>query len=122
MHLLPADRADRRIIDGDTVCAAIEALQDTEALAERAQRFAILGDPTRLRVLVAIHAAGPISVSDLAVATGLTDDHASQTLRFLRASQTVVAERDGRVVRYQIADPMVTELVATIAPKSVPHA
>ena len=47
------------------------------------QRFSLLGDPTRLRLLIAINAAGPMSVSDLAVATCMTDDHVSQTLRFL---------------------------------------
>jgi len=115
MHLVPADHAHRRIIDGDQVCAAIEALQHGETIQASAQRFSILGDPTRLRLLVAIQAAGPISVSDLAVATALTDDHVSQTLRFLRASHTVTAERDGRIVRYQLTDPIVTQLVKTVA-------
>ena len=109
---MPADQAHRRIIDGDNVCAAIEALGDPAAIQASAHRFSLLGDPTRLRILVAINSAGPISVSDLAVATGMTDDHVSQTLRYLRASQTVSAERDGRVVRYQLADPVIAALVA----------
>lgn len=112
VHLVPANQAHRRIIDGDNVCAAIEALGDPAAIQASAQRFSLLGDPTRLRILVAINSAGPISVSDLAVATGMTDDHVSQTLRYLRASKTVSAERDGRVVRYQIADPVIAGLVA----------
>jgi ArsR family transcriptional regulator, lead/cadmium/zinc/bismuth-responsive transcriptional repressor len=118
VHLLPADRAQLRIIDGDQVCAAIEALHDGEAIRASAQRFSILGDPTRLRLLIAVGAAGPISVSDLAVATGMTDDHVSQTLRFLRASHTVTAERDGRIVRYQIADPIIARLATTATAKS----
>jgi len=112
VHLVPADQAHRRIIDGDNVCAAIEALVDPAAIQASAQWFSLLGDPTRLRILVAINSAGPISVSDLAVATGMTDDHVSQTLRYLRASHTVSAERDGRVVRYQLADPVIAGLVA----------
>ncbi len=111
VHLVPPDQAHRRIIDSEQVCAAIEALDDPGAIRAWTQRFSLLGDPTRLRLLVAIEAAGPISVSDLAVATGMTDDHVSQTLRFLRASQTVAADRDGRVVRYQLADPIIAELV-----------
>ena len=63
----------------------------------------MLGDPTRLRLLLCIKAAGPISVSDLAVAAELNDVTVSQTLRFLRAHQTVTTERDGRVIRYQLA-------------------
>lgn len=113
---MPADQRDRRIIDQDNVCAAITALGSANSIEEQAQRFAVLGDPTRLRLLVAIHAAGPISVSDLAVAAGLSDDHVSQTLRFLRASHTVIAERDGRVVRYRIADPFIAQALSDIEP------
>jgi DNA-binding transcriptional ArsR family regulator len=60
---------------------------------------------------VCILVVGPISVSDLAVATGLTDDHVSQTLRFLRAANAVSPERDGRVVRYRLADAEIEELL-----------
>jgi DNA-binding transcriptional ArsR family regulator len=111
MHLVPVEQAHRRVIDEEKVCAAIEALGDGETLRTSAQRFALLGDATRLRLLRCIAVAGPISVSDLAVATGLADDHVSQTLRYLRASQTVTAERDGRVIRYQLTDPEITDLL-----------
>ena len=78
----------------------------------RARQFAVLADPTRLTLLTCIKAAGPISVSDLAAATGINDATVSQTLRHLRASQTVIAERDGRVVRYRLASTPIAELLA----------
>ncbi|MGH9046848.1 MAG: ArsR/SmtB family transcription factor [Acidimicrobiales bacterium] len=112
MHRLPAERSHQRVIDGDRVCRAIAALDDPEAIHDRARRFALLADPTRLTLLTCIHVAGPISVSDLSAATGIADTTVSQTLRHLRASQTVVAERDGRIMRYQLADPAVVELLA----------
>jgi DNA-binding transcriptional ArsR family regulator len=111
MHLLPADRADHRVIDGERVCQAIAALDSREAIQARARLFALLGDPTRLMLLTCIKAAGPISVSDLAAATGVQDTTVSQTLRHLRATQTVTAERDGRVIRYRLADPAVAALL-----------
>ena len=86
MHLLSAEQSGHRVIDGERVCQAIAALDDRETIQERARRFAVLGDPTRLMILTCIKAAGPISVSDLAAATGLNDTTVSQTLRFLRAS------------------------------------
>lgn len=104
MHLIPAERAGHRVIDGERVCEAIEALDHGPDLQARAKVFALLGDPTRLTILTCIRAAGPISVSDLAVATGINDTTVSQTLRHLRAAEAVVAERDGRVIRYQLAD------------------
>ncbi len=112
MHLLPAERSGHRIIDGERVCEAIAAITcQSAAIKARAQAFAVLGDPTRLTLLIAIKAAGPISVSDLAAATGLNDTTVSQTLRYLRTAQVVSAERDGRVIRYQLADSPVADLV-----------
>jgi ArsR family transcriptional regulator, lead/cadmium/zinc/bismuth-responsive transcriptional repressor len=111
MHLLPADRAHRRIIDEEKVCEAIESLADVASVRAWAERFALLGDPTRLRLLVCIHAAGPISVSDLAAAVDLNSDTVSQTLRLLRANHAVTTQRDGRVVRYQLSDSTIDELL-----------
>ena len=113
MHLIPADRADQRIIDGEQVCEAIAALGDPVSVRTLAQHFAVLADPTRLALLICIRAAGPISVSDLAVATGLQDATVSQALRYLRASQIVTAQRHGRVIRYQLTDHPVTALLAS---------
>ena len=111
MHLVPTERAHRRVIDGDRVCIAIEAIKDEPGLRSSATRFAVLADLTRLKVLLCIKAAGPISVSDLAVAADLNDDTTSQALRHLRASQAVTAARDGRVIRYEIADPVIDQLL-----------
>jgi predicted transcriptional regulator len=116
MHLVPAERAGRRIIDEEKVCEAIEGLGDLAQVTACAQRFALLADPTRLRLLLAISAAGPISVSDLAVAADLSDVTASQTLRYLRASGTVTTERDGRIIRYRLRDAAIAELLGQVTP------
>jgi ArsR family transcriptional regulator, lead/cadmium/zinc/bismuth-responsive transcriptional repressor len=112
VHLLPADRSSHRVIDGERVCQAIEALDNPEMIRARARQFALLGDPTRLMLLTGIKAAGPISVSDLAAATGINDTTVSQTLRYLRASGIVIAERDGRVIRYQLAGTPIVDLLS----------
>jgi ArsR family transcriptional regulator, lead/cadmium/zinc/bismuth-responsive transcriptional repressor len=112
VHLLPAERSGQRVIDGERVCQAIAALGPETDVQARAKTFAILGDPTRLTLLTCIRAAGPISVSDLAAATGFHDTTVSQTLRYLRAAEVVTAERDGRVIRYQLTDGPVAALLA----------
>ena len=111
VHLLPAERSGHRVIDSERVCEAIAALGPATDIQARAKTFAILGDPTRLSLLTCISAAGPISVSDLAAATGFNDTTVSQTLRHLRAAEVVTAERDGRVIRYQLADGPVAALL-----------
>src|SRR6266699_2382196 len=112
VHLLPADRSDHRVIDAERICQAIAALDSPEVIQARARQFAVLADPTRLTLLTCIRAAGPISVSDLAAATGINDTTVSQTLRHLRASQTVIAEREGPVVRYRLASTPIAALLA----------
>ena len=112
MHLLPAERADCRIIDSERVCDAIAALGDPGSVRTRAMHFAVLADPTRLALLTCISAAGPISVSDLVAATGLNDTTVSQALRYLRAAQIVATERDGRIIRYQLTGHPVSAILA----------
>ena len=119
MHLVPADRADHRIIDDHRACEAIAALGDPEAVASWARRFSLLADPGRLSLLVCIKAAGPISVTDLAVASGMNDTTVSQALRLLRAAGVVAAERDGRVIRYSLADEEIGSLLARLFPAPV---
>ncbi len=113
MHLLPAERADLRIIDSERVCDAIAGLGDPGAIRIRAAHYAVLADPTRLALLTCISAAGPISVSDLVAATGLNDTTVSQALRYLRAAQIVTTERDGRIIRYQLTGHPVSVILAS---------
>jgi ArsR family transcriptional regulator, lead/cadmium/zinc/bismuth-responsive transcriptional repressor len=119
MHLVPAERAGHRTIDGHRVCEAIAALGDPGAVASWAQRFSLLADPGRLSLLVCIRAAGPISVTDLAVAVGMNDTTVSQALRLLRAAGVVAAQRDGRVIRYSLADEAVDSVLERLFPAPV---
>ncbi|MFE9096972.1 ArsR/SmtB family transcription factor [Streptomyces sp. NPDC007264] len=114
MHLVPAERAGRRIIDGNRVCQAIEAIGEPEAVRAWADRFSLLADPGRLALLLALHRAGPLAVSDLAVATGMNDPAVSQALRLLRTAEVVVGEKQGRIVRYRVTDSVVLELLRQV--------
>ena len=112
MHLIPADRAGQPVIDGHRACDALAALGHVELIEAWAGRFALLADPRRLALVVCIDGAGPISVTDLAVATGMNATAVSQALRLLRAAGMVAAHRDGRVIRYTLTDPAVAALLA----------
>ena len=93
------------------MCQAIAAVGPAEVIQARLWAFAILGDPTRLTLLTCIKATGLISVSDLAAATGFNDTTVSQALRYLRATEVVTTERDGRVIRYRLTDSPVADLL-----------
>jgi DNA-binding transcriptional ArsR family regulator len=115
VHLVPAERRHRKILEDERVCQAIDAVGDLSNVSAWAARYALLGDPSRLALLLSIAEAGPISVTDLAVAVDMNDTTVSQALRLLRASGTVVARRDGRIVRYELADELVRVLLQHVA-------
>lgn len=115
MHLLPVDRRNRRVLEDERVCTAIEAIGEADNVKRWAERFGLLGDPSRLALLLSIAKAGPISVTDLAVAVDMNDTTVSQALRLLRASGTVIAHRDGRMIRYELADDQVARLLENVS-------
>jgi DNA-binding transcriptional ArsR family regulator len=119
MHLVPEERAHRRTIDEHTVCDAIEGIGDAARVAEWSARFALLGEPGRLTLLLAVHHGGPIAVTDLAIATGISDTAVSQMLRLLRASGTVTPDKDGRVVRYRLTDARMGALLDSLGSAAV---
>jgi ArsR family transcriptional regulator len=70
----------------------------------QAEVLRTLASPRRLEILHAI-AAGPMEVGRLAKAIGASQPNVSQHLAVLRSTGLVEAERDGREVRYRLADP-----------------
>lgn len=83
-------------------------------LDEVARRFSLLGDPTRLRVVRALHDRGECSVQEVAETAGTTVANASQHLARLHAGGMVARRRDGKSVRYRIADPTIEALCRTV--------
>ncbi|PYC88246.1 transcriptional regulator [Streptomyces tateyamensis] len=116
MHLVPEERAHRRPIDEHTVCAAVAGIGEPQAVRVWADRFSLLGEPGRLAVLLAVHRAGPIAVTDLALATGISETAVSQILRLLRVAGAVTAAKEGRVVRYRLDDPDLARLLDSVPP------
>lgn len=72
-------------------------------IAELAEMFRIMGDPSRLAIILACLDA-PIAVSDVAARTGLSANLVSHHLRLLRAARILRAERRGKQVFYAAAD------------------
>jgi DNA-binding transcriptional ArsR family regulator len=116
MHLVPAERQNRRILDDHRVCEAISGIRDPVAIARWADRFSLVADPTRLTLLLCIAHGGPISVTDLAVAADMNDTTVSHALQLLRAAGAVAAHRDGRIIRYSLAEPEIARLLEHVSP------
>jgi DNA-binding transcriptional ArsR family regulator len=75
------------------------------------QRFDLLSDPHRLEILLSLHRAPGICVSDLAAALGRSENAVSQALRVLRQQGWVSSTRVGRAVSYRLDDEIVHDLL-----------
>lgn len=89
---------------------------DDDQTAELAEIFHLLGDPTRLRIVVCC-LAGPVSVSALAERIGASPSLVSHHLRLLRAARILRAERRGKQVFYSAAD----EHIRTVLGDMIEH-
>jgi DNA-binding transcriptional ArsR family regulator len=67
-----------------------------------ANRFALLSDCTRSRLLTHMHEHPGATVSELAEAAAITENAASQSLRALRAQGWVTTTKSGRTVHYRV--------------------
>jgi DNA-binding transcriptional ArsR family regulator len=72
---------------------------------EAARRFALLSDPTRLRLLAVLLEQEPMTVTELAEALGIAAPNVSQHLSRLSAGRLVGREKQGRTVRYRTTEP-----------------
>lgn len=80
------------------------------ALAEViAERFRVLGEPMRIRLLDALR-AGPATVRELEQTIGASQQNVSKHLGVLLRSGLVTRNKEGNFSRYAIADEGVFEL------------
>jgi DNA-binding transcriptional ArsR family regulator len=73
------------------------------SVAQLADLFHLLGDPTRLRIVLACVAA-PVAVGEIAASLQLSSSLVSHHLRLLRAARIVRSDRQGKQVFYTAAD------------------
>jgi ArsR family transcriptional regulator, lead/cadmium/zinc/bismuth-responsive transcriptional repressor len=119
VHQVPTSRRGERIVDPNQVCDALAVLADRPAVRRSAALLGALGDPSRLSLLLALHHAGDLCVSDLAFAVGMTDSAVSHALRLLRAHGMVTAHRAGRMVHYRVAGELTSRLLDVVSAEAV---
>jgi ArsR family transcriptional regulator len=74
-----------------------------------AERFRVLGEPTRLRLLHALR-QGERTVTELVEEIGTTQANVSKHLQVLHSAGFVQRRREGTAVVYALADPTVFQL------------
>jgi DNA-binding transcriptional ArsR family regulator len=90
------------------------ASQTQDQLVSLAEVFHLMGDPSRLSILMAV-LAGPRAVGEIAAVTGLSPSLVSHHLRLLRGGRLVRADRHGKQVFYAIDDAHISSVLADMA-------
>ena len=104
------DLCDIRVIHMEKVRQAkSEAIPEWD-LERMALTYKILGDPTRLRILIALRDR-EMCVCDLAAFADLSESGISHQLRRLRDLSLVKKRREGKILYYSLDDKHVSDLV-----------
>jgi DNA-binding transcriptional ArsR family regulator len=116
----PSDNAER-LRDPDGVCDALAA-QSAVDVDRLADRFAVMADRSRLRILVSLLQSGELCVADLSVAAGLSVSATSHALAQLQQGAMVTARREGRYTYYEAVEtPETNQLRDLIAGPAGAH-
>ena len=84
---------------------------DDDQTVQLAEMFRLMGDPTRLRIILAC-LAGPTAVGTIATDLGLSASLVSHHLRLLRAARVLRGHRRGKQIFYAAADEHITCVIA----------
>lgn len=87
---------------------------DDGQIEEAARRFALLGDPTRLRVFKTVMEKGELPVHSIAAAAGVSRFNASAHLNRLALGRMVTRRREGTTVLYRVADSHLSKVCETM--------
>ncbi len=82
---------------------AIVSIGSEDAIVQLADLFRLMGDPTRLRIILAC-LNDPISVGDIAARLELSPSLVSHHLRLLKAARVLRGERRGKQIFYFAMD------------------
>ena len=104
------ETCDIRVVHLDRVARAkAEAIAKND-LEQLALTYKIMGDPTRLKIILALR-GGEMCVCDIAAFLGLSESAVSHQLRRLREFSLVRSRRDGQILYYSLDDNHVLDLV-----------
>jgi len=117
----PLDECEIRLVDPERVTAVRATMPSDEAVTSLAEVFALLADPSRLRLLTSLLEGGELCVCDMAAAAGMGESAASHALRLLRAHRVVKVRRSGRMAFYSLTDGHV-RLLLDVALEHLGHA
>ena len=84
--------------------------QDEERIRALADFFRVIGDPTRVKIIL-ILSKGGLCVNEIAHLSGISQPAVSHQLRILKQARLVRCRREGKSIRYRLDDTHVERLI-----------
>jgi ArsR family transcriptional regulator, lead/cadmium/zinc/bismuth-responsive transcriptional repressor len=97
-------------VDEERVAKVRRAMKSERSMIALAEMFKVLGDPTRIKLVIALSAA-ELCVCDLANLLGASQSAVSHSLRALRQMKLVKFRKEGKVVYYSLDDHHISHLI-----------
>ena len=94
------------------IIGSMEIDLSEEEVSDIADFFKVFGDPTRLKILIALDKAGEMGVNQIAEAASMSQSAISQQLKLLRASRLVKFRKDGRNAIYRLSDDHIHRILS----------
>ncbi|MBQ1850456.1 MAG: winged helix-turn-helix transcriptional regulator [Lachnospiraceae bacterium] len=88
-----------------------EKLPPAEEMTDLADFFKVFGDPTRLKILLAL-LCKEMCVCDIALLLGMTQSAISHQLRILKQMDLVKNRREGKTILYAPADDHIVSILS----------
>lgn len=98
------------IVDEKNVALAKKKIADTEQVFEMAEIFKLLGEPTRLKIVLSL-INSELCVCDLAGAMDANISTVSHQLRLLRNARLVKYRKEGKMIFYSLDDEHINKIV-----------
>ncbi len=107
---------DARVVHGVKLASLRKLMAEDEEVRQQAERFKVLGDPTRLKILLALSHM-ELCVCDIANLLNVTQTSASQHLKILRAYGLVRFQKRGRMAFYRLTDSSLDQALSPMHTK-----
>ena len=98
------------VVNYEKVEAVKKELPSTREIADLSEIFKVLGDPTRLKIVLAL-AKEELCVCDLATLINLSVSAISHQLRLLRNLRLVKYRKSGKMVYYMLDDDHIESII-----------
>ncbi|NHZ87127.1 MAG: metalloregulator ArsR/SmtB family transcription factor [Planctomycetia bacterium] len=102
-----------KIIDETKVKKAQASIAKAPMILEMAEIFKLLGDPTRLKIILSL-ISNELCVCDLSAVTDSTVSAVSHQLRLLRNMRLVKFRKEGKMVFYSIDDEHINKSIKQV--------